>query len=115
MSKPGGPLGSPLLWKDMNDGKEMVFVKGEIVDIKPLSFMAYTTIDPNLGIEDIPENYVTVTNELAATMGKTVLTATQGDFSQAGDGERRYEETMEGGGWDSILRAIKALVEAPVA
>jgi uncharacterized protein YndB with AHSA1/START domain len=108
-------IGSPLLWKGVYEGKEMVFVKGEIVDIKPGSFLAYTTIDPNSGIEDIPENYVTVTYELVAKRGKTELTATQGDFSSARDGERRYKETIEGGGWDSILQAIKGLVEEPKA
>src|SRR3989337_1358057 len=48
-------IGSPLLWKGSYEGNEMVFVKGNIVDIKPGKFLAYTTIDPNSDtIEDIP-------------------------------------------------------------
>ena len=44
--------GSPLLWQAPYEGKEMVFVKGTIVDIRPGRFLAYTTIDPNSAIED---------------------------------------------------------------
>src|ERR1700730_7396001 len=59
-------IGSPLLWKAIYEGKEMVFVKGIIFHIQPGKFLAYTTIDPNSGIEDIPGNYLTVTYELSA-------------------------------------------------
>jgi len=57
--------GSSLLWKGNYEGKEMIFVKGHIADIKPEKFLAYTTIDPNNpAIADIPENYLTVTYDL---------------------------------------------------
>ena len=103
--------GSPLLWKGVYEGKEMIFVKGIIKDIQPGKFVAYTTIDPNSGIADIPENYLTVTYEVTGSNGQTVLTATQGDYSKVGDGEKRYQETVNGGGWQPILEAIKQLVE----
>jgi uncharacterized protein YndB with AHSA1/START domain len=104
-------IGSPLLWQAIYEGKEMVFVKGTIVDIQPGKFLAYTTIDPNSGIEDIPENYLTVTYELAAADGKTLLTATQGDYAKVGEGEKRYRETIDGGGWEPILVEIKKMLE----
>ncbi|MBA2406600.1 MAG: SRPBCC domain-containing protein [Chitinophagales bacterium] len=106
-------IGSPLLWRANYEGKEMVFVKGNIVDIQPEKFLAYTTIDPNnKAIEDLPENYLTVTYELRVENGQTVLTATQGDYSRVGDGENRYKHTIDGGGWQPILEEIKQLVEA---
>ncbi len=105
-------IGSPLLWKGNHEGKEMVFVKGNIVAIQPEKFLAYTTIDPNnKTIEDIPENYLKVTYELREENGQTILTATQGDYSTVGDGENRYRHTVEGGGWQPILEEIKKLVE----
>ncbi len=103
--------GSPLLWKGVYEGKEMVFVKGTIKEIVPGKFLAYTTIDPNSGIADIPENYLTVTYDVTTDKGQTVLTATQGDYAKVGDGEKRYQETVNGGGWQPILDAIKQLVE----
>ncbi len=104
--------GSALLWKGTYEGEVMVFVKGNIVEIEQEKFLAYTTINPNSGTEDIPENYLTVTYDLATENGQTILTATQGDYSKVGDGEKRYNETVDGGGWQPILIEIKKLVEA---
>ncbi len=105
--------GSPLLWKGNWEGKEMVFVKGNIVSIEPGKYLAYTTIDPNNpAIPDIPENYLTVTYSLSENNGITELTVTQGDYSTVADGEKRYLETYNNGeGWNPILVQIKQLVE----
>lgn len=107
-------VGSTLLWKANYEGKEMVFVKGTIVDIKPGTYLAYTTIDPNsTTVADIPENYVTVTYTLSSNGGETSLVVTQGDFATVADGEKRYKETYnDGDGWGPVLRDIKKLVEA---
>lgn len=105
-------IGSPLLWKGVYEGKEMVFVKGNIVDLKPETLLAYTVIDPHSTIPDIPENYLTVTYNLSFEKGFTTLTVTQGDFATVADGERRYAESDNGGeGWNPILMEIKKLVE----
>lgn len=103
--------GSPLVWKGVFNGVEMVPVKGHIVDIQPGRFLAYTTIDPNSAIADIAENYLTVTYELLEENGHTVLTATQGDYAKVGDGDKRYQETLNGGGWEPILVEIKKMLE----
>ncbi len=106
-------IGSPLLWKGTYEGKEMVFVKGSIIDIKPEAFLSYTVIDPNSTIPDIPENYLTVTYTLKSENGKTSLTVTQGDYATVADGEKRYNDSNNGGeGWNPILVEIKKIVEA---
>jgi uncharacterized protein YndB with AHSA1/START domain len=104
--------GSSLLWKMDYEGKEFVAVKGKIVSIDPGKSLSYTTIDPNSNIEDIPENYLTVTYELESENGNTILTASQGDYAAVAEGGKRYAETIAGGGWDPILVEIKKLVEA---
>lgn len=103
--------GSPLLWEGVHEGKKLVFVKGMISEIKPERRLVYTTIDPNSGIPDLPENYLSVSYDLVESGGTTRLTATQGDYARVGDGEKRYRETMEGGGWQPILVQIKKLLE----
>jgi uncharacterized protein YndB with AHSA1/START domain len=104
--------GSSLEWKGEYEGKEMVFVKGHIIEIKPGKFLSYTTIDPHSGIDDTSENYLTVTYELAPENGHTVLTVTQGDYAKVAEGERRYQEAWNNGeGWNPILVQIKQLVE----
>ena len=104
--------GSSLLWKGSYEGKDMIFVKGTIVDINPGKQLAYTTFDPNSTLADVPENYVTVTYTLKEENGQTVFTVTQGDFATVADGEKRYAEASNGGdGWNPILIEIKKLVE----
>ncbi len=104
--------GSDLLWSGEYEGKKMVFVKGTIVRIEPHRYLAYTAIDPNSTIEDISENYLTVTYELKPENGQTIFTVTQGDYSIVAEGERRYTESYNNGlGWQPILEGIKKLVE----
>ena len=109
-------IGSPLLWKGVWDGKEMVAVKGSIVDIQPGSFLAYTTIDPNNpNMSDTPENYLTVTYSLSETNGHTHLIVTQGSYTKVADGEKRYNDAVNAGGWSTLLIQIKNLIEATKA
>jgi len=105
-------VGSSLDWKGHYEGKDIVFVKGEILAIEPDKYLAYTTIDPNSDIDDISENYLTVTYTLEDNNGQTLLKVTQGDYNQVAEGERRYQEAFNGGeGWNPILVEIKKVVE----
>jgi len=105
--------GSPLLWEGTQEGKPMVFVKGTVLEFRPHEYLAYTVIDPNNpSLEDIPENYLTVTCTLHEEGGQTLLSVTQGDYATVGDGASRYKHTVEGGGWEPILVQIKKLLEA---
>lgn len=105
-------VGSPLLWRANYEGKEMIFVKGIILDIKPNRLLKYTVIDPNAAMADIPENYLNVTYQLEEQNGQTNLTVTQDGFEDAADGEKRYKDVQNNGeGWNPILEAIKKLVE----
>lgn len=106
-------VGSSLLWKGSYEGKEMVFVKGNILKIEPEKVLIYTTFDPNSTIDDISENYLSVTYILKESEGKTLFTVTQGDYSTVAEGEKRYTEAFNNGeGWNPILEQIKQLVEA---
>lgn len=105
--------GSPLLWRGEYEGKEMVFVKGIVIEIRPLEFLKYTVIDPNAAMEDIPENHLNVSYCLEEQDGITTLTVLQDGFETAADGEKRYKDTYNNGeGWNPILIQIKKLVEA---
>ncbi|MBS1687641.1 MAG: SRPBCC domain-containing protein [Bacteroidetes bacterium] len=105
--------GSLLLWRMNYEGKEIIAVKGNIVDIQPEKFLAYTTIDPNdKNMEDIPENYLTVTYALTSENDKTILAVSQGDYTKVANGEKRYQDTYNNGeGWNPILVQIKELAE----
>jgi uncharacterized protein YndB with AHSA1/START domain len=104
--------GSSLLWKGVFDGKELVAVKGEVIAIEPGRLLKYTVIDPNNpAIPDVPENYLTVTYAVQNDNNGTLLTVTQGDYATVAEGEKRYNDTMAGGGWQSIIEQVKKLAE----
>src|ERR1700753_2911035 len=75
--------GSSLLWQGSYEGKEMVFVKGTVLEIEPPKHLKYTVIDPNAAYPDIPENHLNVIYDLEETNGTTVLTVTQNGFEDA--------------------------------
>ncbi|MBC7425530.1 MAG: SRPBCC domain-containing protein [Bacteroidia bacterium] len=104
-------VGSDLLWRGTHEGNEMVFVSGKIKSIEPEKHLAYTTFDPHSEMADIPENYLTVTYDITESGGISTLKITQGDYSQTGEGEKRYNESLEGGGWNGILEMIKNQIE----
>ena len=104
--------GSPLLWKGNYEGKEMVFVKGNIIAIQPPTLLTYTVIDPNADMPDIPDNYLNV-YALSEQDGITTLQVSQDGFEKAADGEKRYRDVYNNGdGWNPILVEIKKVAEA---
>ncbi|MGB6154154.1 MAG: SRPBCC domain-containing protein [Pricia sp.] len=55
-------VGSTIIWKGKTeDGQEITHVKGNITEIVDGEKVTFTMLDPNMGIRDIPENYVDLT------------------------------------------------------
>lgn len=105
-------IGSPLLWRMNYEGKELIPVKGIVLDIQPDKLLKYTVIDPNASYPDIPENYLNVTYELEEQAGKSTLTVSQDGFEDAAEGEKRYKDVYNNGeGWNPILLKIKRIIE----
>jgi uncharacterized protein YndB with AHSA1/START domain len=105
--------GSSLLWQMDYEGKELIAVKGTVLEIIPGKKLVYTVFNPNnKSMEDVPENYLTVTYDLENAGNETILNVTQGDYNKVADGEIRYKESYNNGeGWSPILVKIKKLVE----
>lgn len=103
--------GSPVLWKMEHEGQVIVPVKGAVEDIEPGRKLKYSVIDPNMGIEDIPENYLHVTYLLKGDKDRSTLTVIQDGYEHAARGAERYDEAVKAGGWSSILQMIKELLE----
>lgn len=105
-------VGSSLIWQMMHEGKEFIAVKGNIISIDPEKTLSYSVFDPHSTLEDIPENYLTVTYDLSRDGSNTKLQVTQGDYNKVAEGKRRYKEAYNNGeGWNPILTQIKDLLE----
>ncbi len=103
-------IGNKITWKGRTeDQKEVVYVKGEITDIIQGTKVSFTMFDPNMGIKDIPSNYVNLTYELVESKGKTKLIIIQGDFKGSENSEKRFEESKKG--WDMVIPLMKELVQ----
>lgn len=106
-------VGSSLVWRMNHEGKELIVVKGFILEIETSKKLVYTVFDPNSSMMDVPENYLTVKYELIEAEDMTQLLVSQGDYNLVAEGERRFQEAFNHGeGWNPILVQIKTLVES---
>jgi len=103
-------IGRPVYWKcQTENGEEVIYVKGEVIEYVEGQKVTSTTFDPNSGMADIPENYVQLSYELKELDNGTLLTITQGDFAGAEEGQKRYEESKSG--WvEMVIPAMKKLL-----
>ena len=102
-------IGSPILWKGKTEnGNEIIYVKGNIINFKKNKKVSFTMFDPNIGIADIPENYIELCYEVAKIESGTLLTITQGDFNGTENAEKRFEESKQG--WKMVIPLMKKLL-----
>jgi uncharacterized protein YndB with AHSA1/START domain len=101
--------GSTIEFIDMKTDKDVVLVKGNIVNIEPKRLLQYTVFGPTMGHRDEPSNYTTVTFKLTPEENHTIVSVTQGDFANIEDGETRYKHSVTG--WDFALKKLKEELE----
>jgi len=96
--------GSPITFSGEWEGKQFVD-KGEIVRFVPTELLQLTHFSPMSGQEDVPENYHTVTFELAPRDGGTEVAVTQ-------DGVGSEEErTQSEATWSMMLDGLRKAAE----
>ncbi len=103
-------VGDSIIWKGITeDGKEIIYVKGSIIEVKQGRKVTFTMFDPNMKLDDIPENYLNLTYELEEKGNSTILKLTQGNFASVADGKKRYEESLKG--WEMVIPIMKRIAE----
>jgi len=100
--------GSPLYFRGEWEGKKYED-KGIILDTQPPKLFQYKYWSSLSGIEDKPENYVTITYELIEENGGTRLTITQENIPD----EKMKEHSEQN--WNKVLSDLKNFVENGVA
>jgi uncharacterized protein YndB with AHSA1/START domain len=96
--------GSPITWSGEWQGKPFED-KGVIQRVQPERTLQYSHFSPLSGQPDRPENYHTVTIELADVGAETRVTLTQDNNST--EEARAHSEKN----WNMMLGALKQLVE----
>ena len=97
--------GSSIVWKGEYDGRPFED-KGEILEVVPERRLRMTHFSPLSGRDDDPENYHTLTYELEADNGTTVVS-----LSQDNNPSRESAEHSQAN-WEKMLSGLKAAVEA---
>jgi uncharacterized protein YndB with AHSA1/START domain len=96
--------GSDITWKGEWNGKAYED-KGEIIQIKPKTYIQYTHFSPLLGVPDVPENYHTVTVKLTPKNGSTIVLLSQ-DNNKTEEARQHNEDN-----WTMMLTELKKLLE----
>lgn len=96
--------GSPITFTGEWQGRQFRD-KGEIVAVEPPRLLRFTHFSPLSGVPDVPENYHTVTFDLAPIESDTRLTLTQ--TNAATEEERAHAATT----WMQVLAQIKRAAE----
>jgi uncharacterized protein YndB with AHSA1/START domain len=97
-------VGSPITWKGEWEGKAYED-KGVILQLTPRRVLQYTHFSPLAGLPDQPENYHTVTIELAENGSATNVTLSQDNNPT--EKEREHSEKN----WAMMLDGLKKFVE----
>ena len=96
--------GSPIIWKGEWQGKKYED-KGVILQLKSKRLIQYSHFSPLSGKPDLPENYHTVTIELASVGSATNVALSQ-DNNETEE-ERKHSEKN----WQMMLDGLKKLLE----
>ena len=96
--------GAPITWKGEWEGKPYED-KGVILRMAPGRQLQYTHFSPMAGLPDKPENYHTVTIDLAADGAKTKVSLSQ-DKNPTREAREHSEKN-----WSMMLEGLKKVVE----
>ena len=96
--------GSSIVWRGEYEGKPYND-KGEVLEVKPNRLLKHTHYSPMSGQPDKPENYHTLTYELAEHGDTTHVSLTQ---DNNGD---EAEATRASANWATVLNGLKETAE----
>ena len=97
-------VGSSITYRGEWEGKSFED-KGEILQVRPNELLQFTHFSPLSGAPDVPENYHTVTFELADHGAATELVITQTNASSP------EEQEHSAANWAKVVETVKELAE----
>jgi uncharacterized protein YndB with AHSA1/START domain len=96
--------GSPLILRGVWEGKPFED-KGTVLRVEEGKLLEYTHFSPLSGAKDLPENYHTITVELAEDGDRTVVSLAQDNNGT--EEERDHSASM----WATMLGTLKGVLE----
>lgn len=103
-------VGSPVTYVGEWEGKEMVFVNGNVLAYEPFTLLKITLFDTtSQTLKDTPKNHLHLSFILTSENGGIKLDMINEGFERVDEGERRYNDTINGG--DQMLLDLKRVAE----
>ena len=96
--------GSSIMWKGEYQGRKYED-KGQVLDVKPGKHLRVTHFSPLSGQDDKPENYHTVTYDLAPSAKGTTVSLSQDN--NGSEDERRHSQEN----WQMMLDGLRKFIE----
>lgn len=96
-------IGSPILWTGEYEGASYVD-KGVVLEFIPHQKVAYSYLSSWSGLDDRPENYLSVTYQLKRKENGTELTITQSNYD-----DEKAKHSAEN--WAVVIDGLKKIVE----
>lgn len=96
-------VGSPILWSGEYEGTTYVD-KGVVLEFIPNEKLHFSYLSSWSGLEDRPENYLSVTYEVKSVSSGTELTITQSNY----DAEKAAHSEAN---WKVVIDGLKSIVE----
>lgn len=97
-------VGNPIIFKGEYKGKSYED-KGTILRSEPYTILSYKYLSSMSGMDDEPENYVTVTYRLSERNDTTEITVTQDNIR-----DQKMKEHSEQN-WEKVLLGLKDMLE----
>jgi uncharacterized protein YndB with AHSA1/START domain len=98
-------VGEPISWSGEWKGQPYVD-KGTVLEVNPVQHLRYTHWSPMGGSPDLPENYHTVSFDLAADRAGTRLSLTQDNNPSQAEADAMAENN-----WGPMLDGLKTTAE----
>ena len=96
-------IGSPILWTGEYEGASYID-KGVVLEFIPHEKVAYSYLSSWSGLDDRPENYLSVTYQLKRKESGTELTITQSNYD-----DEKAKHSAEN--WAVVIDGLKKIVE----
>lgn len=96
-------VGSKILWTGEYEGTNYID-KGVVLEYLPHKKLSYSYLSSWSGLDDKPENYLFVSNELKENEGGTELTIIQSNYD-----EEKAKHSAEN--WAVVIDGLKKLIE----
>ncbi|TXJ22482.1 MAG: SRPBCC domain-containing protein [Chitinophagaceae bacterium] len=96
-------VGSPVLWTGEYEGETYVD-KGIVLEFLPNEKLSYSYLSSWSGLEDKPENYLSVSYEVNPVETGTQLTITQSNYD-----EEKAKHSADN--WATVIDGLKKIVE----